>query len=207
LRNPNSHIKKAIYKITSPSGKVYIGLTSNYNKRWYDYKGLRVKSQLLIYRSLIKYGWANHKFEIVHEFPSHSDKKVLMEMEKYYVREYKRAGYTLLNLTEGGEGSGISEEARQKKSEYMKNRIVSEETKNKISNSLKGRKVPPEVLAKRIGKTHSEEHKRKIRLAGIGRKMSEQSKKKLSDSKKKYKFTEEHIANIRKAKSVTKHSI
>jgi len=53
-----------IYKITSPSGKIYIGQSINIEKRWKDYKYV-FRKQTKVYRSLQKYGFDAHKFEII----------------------------------------------------------------------------------------------------------------------------------------------
>jgi len=51
-----------IYKITSPSKKVYIGQSWNIKERFrkYNYKS----NQQLLMRSFSKYGLENHVFEI-----------------------------------------------------------------------------------------------------------------------------------------------
>jgi group I intron endonuclease len=56
-----------IYKITSPSGKVYIGESVDINKRFKNYNNLRCKSQTILYRSFLKYTPENHIFEIIEE--------------------------------------------------------------------------------------------------------------------------------------------
>jgi hypothetical protein len=57
-----------IYKITSPSGRVYIGQSKDIQKRWgKHYKKLRCKKQTVLYRSFLKYGVENHIFEIIEE--------------------------------------------------------------------------------------------------------------------------------------------
>jgi group I intron endonuclease len=58
-----------IYKITSPVGKIYIGQSVNIQSRFKQYKRIdsKTKSQTKLYRSLIKYGSENHKFEIIEE--------------------------------------------------------------------------------------------------------------------------------------------
>ena len=49
-------IKKVyIYKITNPSGKIYIGQTINLNNRIKYYISYKCKRQALLYNSLIKY--------------------------------------------------------------------------------------------------------------------------------------------------------
>lgn len=54
-----------VYKITSPSGKIYIGSTINVERRKKDYQRLRRTHQWKIKSSIEKYGWENHLFEIV----------------------------------------------------------------------------------------------------------------------------------------------
>ena len=56
-----------IYKITNPKGRVYIGQSINIFKRFSYYKMLQCKGQKKVYSSLVKYGYENHKFEIVTE--------------------------------------------------------------------------------------------------------------------------------------------
>lgn len=54
--------KSGIYKITSPSGKVYIGESLNLYERFMSYKRLECKSQIRLYNSLLKYGFSTHTF-------------------------------------------------------------------------------------------------------------------------------------------------
>ena len=54
-----------IYKITSPSNKIYIGQGIDIYIRWNEYKRLKCKRQPKLYASLKKHGVDNHKFEIV----------------------------------------------------------------------------------------------------------------------------------------------
>ena len=56
-----------IYKITSPTGKVYIGQSININKRFYQYKKLHCKGQVILYNSFMKHGVENHIFEVIKE--------------------------------------------------------------------------------------------------------------------------------------------
>ena len=56
-----------IYKITSPSGKIYIGQSINIEKRFKGYKYSKAKKQPILHRSFVKYGVENHKFEIICE--------------------------------------------------------------------------------------------------------------------------------------------
>jgi group I intron endonuclease len=56
-----------IYKITNPKNKIYIGSTFDYKKRFNEYKTLNCKRQGKLYNSLKKYGYDNHKFELICE--------------------------------------------------------------------------------------------------------------------------------------------
>lgn len=99
-----------IYKITSPSGGIYIGQSVDINKRKSRYKNSKCNKQNRIYRSLIKYGFENHTFEIIHvldvDFLSKKDiVKELNLLEIYYIEYFNSfSGNNLngLNLTKGG---------------------------------------------------------------------------------------------------------
>lgn len=56
-----------IYKITSPSGKVYIGQAVDIERRRKEYVGLHCKNQTKLYNSLVKYGFSEHIFEVIEE--------------------------------------------------------------------------------------------------------------------------------------------
>lgn len=56
-----------IYKITSPTKKVYIGQSVNIERRFLVYKKLNCKKQPRLYDSFRKYGVDKHKFEILCE--------------------------------------------------------------------------------------------------------------------------------------------
>jgi group I intron endonuclease len=54
-----------VYMITSPSGKIYVGSTEDIDQRESNYKKGHCKGQIKLYRSFKKYGYINHKFEVV----------------------------------------------------------------------------------------------------------------------------------------------
>lgn len=56
-----------IYKVTSPSGKVYIGQSVNIENRFSHYKRLDCKGQVKLFKSLKKHGWEAHIFEVIEE--------------------------------------------------------------------------------------------------------------------------------------------
>ena len=161
-----------VYKHTSPSGKVYIGITSSsVNRRWQNGKGYRQNKHF--YSAILKYGWDNFDHEIVCTNLSSNE---AFEMEKLLIRFYnstdRRFGY---NQSTGGEsgacgihpsqetieklriastGRKRGVEELKKFSEKMRGHPVSKETREKISNSLKGKPHK-----------HSQETLRKIAIA------------------------------------------
>ena len=56
-----------IYKITSPSGRVYVGQSKDIESRWVSYRKGNCHQQRILFNSIIKYGWINHIFEIIEE--------------------------------------------------------------------------------------------------------------------------------------------
>ncbi len=90
-----------IYKITSPTNRVYIGESENIYKRWKDYKGVSCVKQPRIYNSILKYGVKNHKFEII-EICEPEERKC---RERFWQDEFNVLGEEGLNciLTECGE--------------------------------------------------------------------------------------------------------
>ena len=56
-----------IYKITSPTGKIYIGQSRDILKRIKYYNKQYCKCQTKLYHSIKKHGWNTHVFEIIHK--------------------------------------------------------------------------------------------------------------------------------------------
>ena len=114
-----------IYKIISPSNKVYIGKSINIYKRWNGYKNLNEnKKQVKIYNSLNKYGVGNHKFEII-EICSPCK---LDQREVYWKKKFiKEQGWDLALFCKIFDVGGGP---------------LSEETRLKIGKALKGQKRP-----------------------------------------------------------------
>lgn len=124
-----------IYKITSPTNRIYIGQSIDIDIRFLYYKKLKCKNQPLLYRSLLKYGFENHKFEIIEECSIEQ----LNERERYW-QDYYNVLEEGLNcmLTQTNTKSGeISQITKDKISSGNKGIIRSDEFKSNISNILK----------------------------------------------------------------------
>ncbi len=122
-----------IYKITNPKGKIYVGKSVNLQKRRTDYKRLDCKGQILIFRSLKKYGWENHKFEIIEECSLNE----LNKRETYWGKFYNTLEEGLnLRLGEGKNSYSIS--SRKKMSMAHKDIPLSEKHKQSISKAMMG---------------------------------------------------------------------
>lgn len=142
-----------IYKITSPSGKVYIGQSWNIERRWKHYNSYDL-TQRKLKNSLNKYGVKNHVFEIIHELPEDITQEILDRYEQLYMDLYRNAGVELMNLREGGSKGKASEETKKLMSlKRMGNksntgRILSKEHKQNISKGLQGKSFKFDHLKK-----------------------------------------------------------
>ena len=85
-------------KITSPTGRIYIGKTTNLKNRFSQYRGLRCKSQPALYGSFIAHGVDSHIFEVIGEY----EESILSDMEIFFISKFDsmRNG---LNCTKGGD--------------------------------------------------------------------------------------------------------
>lgn len=97
-----------IYKITSPSGKSYIGRTNHPTARFakHRYNANEGKKGSL-YAAIRKYGWDSMTVEIIDKIESVDGAKLL---EAYYISKYDsvKRGYNDTYLTEGGDNwSGL----------------------------------------------------------------------------------------------------
>jgi group I intron endonuclease len=133
MKNLNSTVLYGhIYKITSPSGLIYIGKSINVKERFKKYKNGNVKTQIKICRSIQKYGWISHTWEVI---DSANSKQELSNLEIFYINKYnsfKRG----LNCSFGGEGVGKGNVPYNKNKKGLFRHTC--ETKQKISNSLTG---------------------------------------------------------------------
>lgn len=159
-----------VYKHTSPSGKVYIGITQQRpEKRWQNGYGYARNAHF--FNAIIKYGWNNFTHEIL---ATGLTKDEACAMERSLILQYRsndpEYGY---NTADGGEhyehapesiarmriakmGHFISDETRKRISEAKRGKRLSAEHRKKLSEARRGEKHP------RYGAKHSEESRRKI---------------------------------------------
>jgi group I intron endonuclease len=166
-------IKIGIYKITSPSNKIYIGQSNNILYRWkYGYFNYKCNKQTKLFNSLKKYGYENHKFEIIEE----CDINLLDEREIYWGECFNVLGSEGLNCRLGDGKGKLSEETKQKmrkpkSEEHRKNMSIakigieySKERNIKISQNKIGI-LKNELTKQKMRKPKSEEHRKNMILA------------------------------------------
>ena len=202
-----------IYKITSPSGKIYIGQSVDIERRWRDHKNDSYHCKLR--SSFIKHGFENHIFEILEECSI----ELLNERERFYQDEFDVLGEGGLNLvlTQTNDRSGLfSKETKQKLSDShlgmtytdemkLKSKITIEnkgidselERRRKISLAQQNRTPEQKLLLskknseglKRAHKNRTEEQRleigRKISESLKGRSVSEETRRKISNTLRK----------------------
>jgi len=108
-----------IYKITSPSNKVYVGKSINIYSRWNSYRTSNCINQVRLYKSLKKHTPEKHLFEIIYVCNS-------LELDFYeqkYIVEFDCLGVKGLNSLYKGKFNTlkkIEKEKLEKKKLYNK---------------------------------------------------------------------------------------
>lgn len=135
-----------VYKHTTPTGKVYVGITKQKpTRRWQAGHGYESGARFKY--AVQKHGWNNITHEVIESGLNKAEAKA---REIYYIKLYDSTnpekGY---NVSPGGD-----------------KQIITEEQKLKISATLTGRKLPREtrekMSASRLGHTTSNNTKEKI---------------------------------------------
>lgn len=205
MRNTDGK-KFFVYKHTSPSGKVYIGITSRSPKsRWKHGSGYANNPYFT--HAIEKYGWENFEHEILYEGLSKEEacEKEISLIKKYDSSNHEK-GY---NITTGGEYNSASKEGRKRISLANKGKELSEETRRKIADARKGREMSDEAK-KRLSDTRkamhiqmSDEHKKKIIEANTGKDMSIETRDKIRQGlkgKEKSELHKKRLSESRKGK-------
>jgi group I intron endonuclease len=167
-----------IYKITSPTGKVYIGQSTDVKRRFSKYKKLSCNRQFKLYNSFLKYGTDKHIFEILTECSESN----LNELEIYYISLYNSFNTDHgLNLRSGGQNGKLSEESKNrikistkqyvaKNGNHCKGKKASEESKQKMSFARKAYIEKHGQYPMRY--VFTKEVREKMRKAQLGKKQS-----------------------------------
>jgi len=159
---------QGIYKITSPTGRVYIGQSVDIPVRFSKYRGMHCHGQRRLYASLMKHGVDCHSFEIIELVEDYSE---MIDRERYWQEFYGATGQNGLNckLVEKNCHAGKhSSETKLRMSESAKRRKHTEESKKKMSKARLGKKMPEEQRLKMIGRKASDDtkEKHKARMTG-----------------------------------------
>lgn len=129
-----------VYRHISPSGKVYVGITSKKPEhRWNN--GKAYKQNRYFTNAINRYGWESFEHDVLFD-GLQKDEACALEMEliKKYKSNDPSHGY---NLSVGGEspafGARWSKEQREKASKARRGKKASKETCKAISEAKKGR--------------------------------------------------------------------
>lgn len=128
-----------IYKITNPENKVYIGQSKNIEQRFEFYKNISCKYQPDLYKSLKKYGWFHHTFEILEK----CNIEDLNSKEHHYIKFYNSINEGLNRALPGNNNEiktwtyKYPEYAKKTKSEKMKKLWSEGEFKGRGSKPIK----------------------------------------------------------------------
>ena len=119
-----------VYKHTSPSGKVYIGIAKDVKHRWRN-KGAGYKGSTRIANAIKKYGWDKIKHEILFQNLTREE-ACLKEIEliKFYNSTDPLYGYNLLS---GGQCGLHSSETKEKIKKSNMGHSVSASTRKLLS--------------------------------------------------------------------------
>lgn len=191
-----------IYKITSPSGKIYIGQSVDIESRMKYYRtSKKRKSQPRLFNSFRKYGFKAHLVEIIIE----CEESELNDLERYYQDLFDVTGVNGLNcrLTTSDDRSGkLSKETidklKKKDVSYMigndfrKGISHTDETKKQIRNTLIENAKKPDYINGMTGRFGENN-------PFFGKKHSNESLKKMSEFQKKANHT--HLIEANKKRS------
>jgi surface antigen len=189
-----------VYKLTSPSGKHYIGLTSQkFSTRWKqhvslwlklkrngvtDYRGKQVTC--LLFFAFDKYPPEEWTKEVIFE---HADESVVRQHEIDMISQHKSTdsvyGYNVLTGGQQGHaGRKLDEDHKRRIAEARKRAWASEEGKKRraqLSAEMQGHTIN----VGRVNGPLSEEHKAKVSKGNKGRKRSVEQCRQYSEAMKR----------------------
>lgn len=124
-----------VYKHTSPSGKAYIGITNDYDKRARNHRSHRSGCRAFA-AAIRRYGWDNFLHEILYDNLTETQARY---REQQLINEHGTMSPNGYNLTAGGEMFIPCTETKRRMSDSRRGRTLSLERRQKISNTLRGR--------------------------------------------------------------------
>lgn len=208
-----------IYKITSPSGNIYIGQSVDIINRKRQYNIVAKNNhQPKLYSSIKKYGFNAHSFDIIEI----CQREKLNEREIYWGEFYNVYSDKGMNLRQcGGSKGKHCQETKNRISVANKKAFQNPETREKCRIQNLGRKRTDETRKiqseskKRLyasgyinpkkGKGISEETRRRLRDSHLGHKQSKETIAKIVSKNKGRKRTQEQLRNLKsKFKGVSK---
>jgi group I intron endonuclease len=187
-----------IYKWTSPTGRIYVGQTTDLKSRhnWYFSDAVYKSKMTKLKRSFKKYGVENHIFEII----EYCLLEQLNEKEIYWGLYYNTLEKGL-NCKLGEQNCIFSESTKHKMSEAKKGTKQTEEQnqKRKISTKETWKKKMDDGFKRSYHKL-TEEVKQKISKTQKGKILSKETRKKISNSLKNKTKSKEHRKNLSQSK-------
>lgn len=147
-------ISFCVYQHTSPTGKSYIGQTSNYKARCIAHRSQ--PGCTAFYGAIKKYGWESFSHRIIMDGLTLDEAN---ELEEFLIAEADTVSPRGYNLRSGGSNSSHSDETRAKMSIASKGIVHSPEARAKMS-------------ASRAGVPFSEEHRKNLAMTMIGNQRS-----------------------------------
>lgn len=156
-----------IYKITSPTGKVYIGQSWNIASRISQHGSDKKCAKLFC--SFKKYGKKQHEFSAIAQLPEDATQQILDNYEQVYLDFYTNAGFSMLNIRGAGSRGKLSPESIEKIKESK--RLNSTKGRTPWNKGVFGSKLSIDSILKRTATRkknnykHSDETKKKIGAA------------------------------------------
>ena len=185
-----------IYKITSPSNKVYIGQSNNIEKRFKQYSSLsQTKLQKRLHYSFKKYGIKKHTFEIIEQ----CDVELLNERERYWQEYYNvlECGLNCILTNTKDSIKVYSKESIEKIRQGNLNKTIPYEVRKQISQTMRSKGYKPKN--KMIGF----DNPKSIKIKSINIITKEELILNLSETTKFFKVDRELISN--RLNNVTKN--
>ena len=149
--------KIGIYKIVSPTNKIYIGQSTNIYLRRKYYNRLSCKKQPKLYNSLLKYTFENHIFELIEECLLEQLNEREIYWKQYYLNQLGWENVLFCELYDRG-GGPKSEETKKLMSkakigicrnEETKLKLKKPKSKNHIDNIIKSKLGKPNFLSRK----------------------------------------------------------